>query len=118
MSDYLKSVVNRRWTAVWVAIAVFIFVGAIGFGELHWIMFATGDYPVSEMHKIIALFALLHLMSYVGALAVMLLYKNNIDTNIGVMGPLQKRMLVAAIQAEIDMDGNVVDIKEGKRGIR
>jgi len=24
----------------------------------------------------------------------------------------------AAIQAEIDMDGNVVDIKEGKRGIR
>jgi len=34
------------------------------------------------------------------------------------MGPLQKRMLVAAIQAEIDMDGNVVDIKEGKRGIR
>jgi len=118
MSDYLRSVVSRRWKAAVIAFVVFVVVGMIGYGELHWILFSRGDYGDSELFKILAIFGLLHLMSYGAALAVMLLYKNNIDTNIGVMGPLQKRMLVAAIQAEIDMDGNVVDIKEGKRGIR
>ena len=118
MSDYLKSVVNRRWTGVWVSIVIFIAVGMIGYGELHWILFGKGEYPESEMYKIIALFGLLHLMSYVAALAVMLLYKNNIDTNIGAMGRLQKRMLIGAIQEEMDMVENITDIKDGKRNAR
>ena len=103
MSDYLKSVFRRRWICAAIALVVFILVGLIEWSELNWILFATGNYSNGETMKILALFGLLHLLSYGAGLAVMLLYKNNVDTNIGTMGPMQKQMLVGAIQAEMDM---------------